>query len=311
MKKMLLAALIIIAASVQAQAPQGIAFQAIARNLNGSPIANRSLQVRFSVLDSAANGTAVYVETHNTTTNTLGLFSLSVGMGTAVTNTFVSINWGKNNKFLKTEIDADGTGTWLDLGTQQMMSVPYALYAGTANNISNGFKHYIGEYYGGGVVFSVWKDITGDEHGLIVALNNIDSSIWSNVDTGLIGTTAQSVNNGKSNTLAIINQTGHITSAAYMCDTSTLNGYTDWYLPAIEELQLLYSNRNILNKVLAAINNADEINSSYFSKAIWSSTEYTATEVLREWAFPVNQAFPYHLRHLKKSFRLVRAIRSF
>jgi hypothetical protein len=270
MKKILLAALIIIAANVQAQAPQGIAFQAIARNLNGSPIANRSLQVRFSVLDSAANVTAVYVETHSTTTNTLGLFSLSVGMGTPVTNTFTGINWGKNNKFLKTEIDADGTGNWLDLGTQQMMSVPYALYAGSVSS-TNINKHFIGENYGGGIIFHLYTDSLGEEHGLIVTPKNAGSAEWSNVDTAAVGINAQSTWDGKTNTQAIILQPGHIYSAAYLCDTLTMNGKTDWYLPAEDELVLLYNNRYLVNKAISKSTNYPQIIGDQYV----SSTELT------------------------------------
>ena len=116
-----------------AQVPQGIPYQAVARNGQGQPLASTNVKVRFSVLDSTATGTAVYVESHSTTTSALGLFTANVGMGTATTGTFSSINWGQNFKFLKVELDTTATGnSYIDLGTQQMMSVPYALYAGRA-----------------------------------------------------------------------------------------------------------------------------------------------------------------------------------
>jgi hypothetical protein len=96
------------------------------------------VKVRFSILDSTATGTAVYVETHNTTTSALGLFTANVGMGTASTGTFSSINWGQNYKFLKVELDTTATGnSYIDLGTQQMMSVPYALYASHSTTTSS------------------------------------------------------------------------------------------------------------------------------------------------------------------------------
>jgi hypothetical protein len=121
---------------INAQVPQGIPYQAVARNGQGQPLANTNVIVRFSILDSTATGTAVYVESHSITTSSLGLFTANVGMGTASTGAFSSINWGQNFKFLKVELDTTATGiSFIDLGTQQMMSVPYALYAGYSNSI--------------------------------------------------------------------------------------------------------------------------------------------------------------------------------
>jgi hypothetical protein len=130
---------------LQAQAPQGIPYQAIARNVSGVAIANTAVKVRFSIRDSIATGPVRYQETHNPTTSALGLFSVNVGMGTVVSGTFSGINWGKNAKFLQVELNTTGGTSYTDLGTTQMMSVPYALYAGQAatslsgNSIGNGF----------------------------------------------------------------------------------------------------------------------------------------------------------------------------
>jgi hypothetical protein len=112
-----------------AQAPQGIPYQAIARNASGVAIANTAVKVRFSIRDSIAIGAIKYQETHNPTTSALGLFSVNVGMGTVVSGTFSGINWGKNAKFLQVELNTTGGTTYTDLGTTQMMSVPYALQA--------------------------------------------------------------------------------------------------------------------------------------------------------------------------------------
>lgn len=128
-----------IALRVFAQVPQGIPYQAAARGANGQPLANKNVNVRFSIIDSVATGTIVYQETHITITNNVGLFSLNLGLGTPVTGTFAGINWGKNFKFMKVELDPSGTGSnYTDLGTQQMMSVPYALYAGNVVQSGNG-----------------------------------------------------------------------------------------------------------------------------------------------------------------------------
>jgi uncharacterized protein (TIGR02145 family) len=115
--------------NTKAQAPQGIPYQAIARNASGVAIANTAVKVRFSIRDSIANGAIKYQETHNPTTSALGLFSVNVGMGMVVNGTFSGINWSKNAKFLQVELNTTGGTTYTDLGTTQMMSVPYALQA--------------------------------------------------------------------------------------------------------------------------------------------------------------------------------------
>ena len=139
MKKVLLffGWMLLIASIAKAQVPQGIPYQAIARNGQGQPLANANVKVRFSILDSTATGTAVYIESHNTTTSALGLFTANVGMGNAITGTFSAINWGQNFKFLKVELDTTATGnSYIDLGTQQMMSVPYAIFSGETQKVT-------------------------------------------------------------------------------------------------------------------------------------------------------------------------------
>jgi uncharacterized protein (TIGR02145 family) len=119
-----------------AQVPQRIPYQAIARNVSGVAIANTVVKVRFSIRDSVATGPVRYQETHTPTTSPLGLFSVNVGAGVVVSGSFSGINWGKNAKFMQVELDPAGGNTFTNLGTTQMMSVPYALNA--ANGVSKG-----------------------------------------------------------------------------------------------------------------------------------------------------------------------------
>lgn len=127
------------------QVPQAINYQAVARTATGLIIPTQNVNVRFSILDGSVNGTLIYQETHATTTNNFGLFTLSIGTGTVVSGTFNTINWGSGSKFLQVEISADGTNNYQVQGTTQLLSVPYALYAqrtnlvaGNAISISNG-----------------------------------------------------------------------------------------------------------------------------------------------------------------------------
>ena len=107
--------------------PLGIPYQAEVRNESGEVLANANVNVRFTLHELAANGTVSYQETHAITTNELGLFAATIGAGTAVQGTFASINWAQTTKFLQVEVDT-GSG-WITMGNQQLMSVPYALYA--------------------------------------------------------------------------------------------------------------------------------------------------------------------------------------
>ncbi len=135
--------------------------------------------------------------------------------------------------------------------------------------------HYIGEQFGGGVVFHLWKDNLGVEHGLVVATTNQSTSqAWSNISTVLIGATAQSSWDGLSNSNAIVAQSGHTGSAAKLCLDLVAGGQSDWYLPAIDELSLLWHNRFNVNKTLSTIGGATVLP---FSANYWSSAEAAAS----------------------------------
>lgn len=113
--------------SAIAQSPQAIPYQAVLRNTDGSVIANQTVTITFTIHNNAVDGTTEYQENHSTTSNALGLINLNVGQGTPSVGTFSAINWGSGTKFLQVAMN-NGNGN-IDLGTQQMLSVPYALYA--------------------------------------------------------------------------------------------------------------------------------------------------------------------------------------
>jgi uncharacterized protein (TIGR02145 family) len=108
------------------QSPATIPYQAVVRNTDGSAMANASLNITLIIHDVTANGSVVYEESHATSSNAQGLISLNVGQGSAVFGTINGVNWSTGNKFLQVLMNA-GNGN-VDLGTQQMMSVPYALH---------------------------------------------------------------------------------------------------------------------------------------------------------------------------------------
>ncbi len=111
------------------QAPNKINFQSVLRNTNGEVVSNSAVSLRISILSGTINGAAVYIETHTKTTDTGGLMSLQIGGGTVLSGVFANINWGSSAHFIKLEADFSGGNSYVLLGTQELMSVPYALYA--------------------------------------------------------------------------------------------------------------------------------------------------------------------------------------
>lgn len=122
--------------SSYAQAPQGIPYQAVARNSSGALLSSTNVSIRFTVRDAVATGVIKYRETHTITTSSQGLFSVNLGEGTPTSGTFSSINWSVNDKFLQVEMDPAGGSSYVDMGTQKLMSVPYALQSNFSNCIS-------------------------------------------------------------------------------------------------------------------------------------------------------------------------------
>jgi uncharacterized protein (TIGR02145 family) len=118
------------------QAPQKINFQSILRNTNGEVVANKAVSLRISILSGSLTGNTVYSETHGKTTDASGLISLQIGNGTVISGIFANIDWGSAAHFIKLEADFSGGSNFVVLGTQELMSVPYALFASKSDTTS-------------------------------------------------------------------------------------------------------------------------------------------------------------------------------
>ena len=90
----------------------------------------------MSILQTSATGDAVYEETHAVTTSTNGLTSFEIGGGTVVSGVFSDITWHADQYYLKVEVDTSGGTAYEDFGTTQLLSVPYALHARTADRLT-------------------------------------------------------------------------------------------------------------------------------------------------------------------------------
>ena len=130
----ILLAFLLCATALFAQAPEKFTYQAVVRNASNSLVANAPVGVRVSILQGSASGNAVYMELHTATTNANGLLTLVIGGGAEQQGTFADIDWANGPFFLKTEIDPNSGANYSITNTQQMLSVPYALYSKEAGN---------------------------------------------------------------------------------------------------------------------------------------------------------------------------------
>ena len=287
--------------------PNAFNYSAVARNAAGQPIATTTIGIQITILKTSPTGASQYSENHFVNTDAFGLFNLVIGAGAVQSGSMATIDWSIDNYYLKVGMDAAGGTNFLIMGTTQLLSVPYAMYAKSAGSVSSGgggFTHYIGEAFGGGVVFHLWKDALGVEHGLIIDKTDLSTAqVWSNIDATLIGPSAQSSWDGLSNSNAIVGQAGHTSSASALCLISTNGAQSDWYLPSVQELNMLWNNYYTVARSLTQISGATQLQPATY----WSSTEgddYSA------WLFTFYDGSAYS-NASKANAPYVRAVRAF
>ncbi|MBL0034168.1 MAG: putative metal-binding motif-containing protein [Flavobacteriales bacterium] len=123
----------LLCSALTAQVPQAFDFQAVARDASGNVLSTQSVGVRLTVRSGAATGPIAYRETHAVVTSSFGLFSVAVGQGNTVQGEFATVAWGSAPHYLQVELDGSGGSTYVDMGTTQLLSVPYALHAGSVD----------------------------------------------------------------------------------------------------------------------------------------------------------------------------------
>ncbi|EFK96717.1 Legionella vir region protein, partial [sediment metagenome] len=111
-----------------------MSYQAVIRNSSNALVVSKVIGMKISILQGSTAGTAVYVETQTPTSNANGLVTLEIGGGTVVSGNLASIDWANGPYFIKTETDPTGGTSYTITGTSQLLSVPYALHAKTAEN---------------------------------------------------------------------------------------------------------------------------------------------------------------------------------
>lgn len=279
-----------------------MSYQAVIRAANNRLLTNHTIGMKISIVQDSVNGATIYSERQTPITNANGLVSLEIGNGLVISGTFAGIKWSGGKYYIKTETDTAGGTSYSISGTSQLLSVPYSYFSNEAGKIENDSIHYVGEFFGGGLVYYIYD---GGLHGLIISLADVHSSCqWSNIFNLLIGSSAQSIWNGLGNTNAIIAQAGFVSGAAKYCHDYNAGGFTDWYLPSIVEVILMFNAQYTIDKILDSDNNPST--KSLSKGNYWSSTEYDASSVDDIIIFMgATQILA------KNTFAFVRAVRSF
>jgi len=126
----------VLASVAQVAPPEGFNYSGVARTDGGLPLASTTIGVQFSILKGSVSGILVYQENHVVDTDDNGVFNLVIGFGAAVSGSMSSIDWPTDNYFIQVGLDANGGTAFQTMGTSQLLSVPYAMFAKNSGNVN-------------------------------------------------------------------------------------------------------------------------------------------------------------------------------
>ena len=209
-----------------AQAPNKFTYQAVVRNTSNQLITNTLVGIRVSILQNSATGSVVYSETQMLSTNANGLVTMNIGEGTVVYGSFNNIDWSAGTFFLKSEIDPTGGSNYTISSTQQLLSVPYALYANEAGN------SFSGNY----------NDLT-NKPTIPAAANNATLTIQRNNST--VGTFTADASSDKTVNISVPTTTSELTNNSGYITADQLNALLNAMNSRMDSLQTVLSAQNV------------------------------------------------------------------
>ena len=297
--------------SAWAQAPEKMSYQAVVKDASSGLVTNQKIGMQMSILQGA-EGTAVYVETHQPTTNSNGLVSISVGTGAPTSGSFRDIDWSKGPYFLQTEIDPAGGTSYTISGKSEIESQPYAFHATTATTAKNGFKAGTTK---GQMMFwdgEAWVKLDPPLSGVDANLSIRDGQLaWTSVEVapkyeiglnndlggyvfyvapdGLRGLVAATKDQSTSdvtwnNAFSLVNNSANHNAVGA--------NFTDWRLPTKDELNMMYTKKDAIG--------------GFASNYYWSSTAYADG-----YAWIQNFNDGYQTYYIDNDPNRVRAVRAF
>ena len=143
MKKLILAMFLVTLAfqNIYSQgSPQGVNYQATVRGSEGQLITNQNVNFKFNIMLDSQTSSPIYSEGHYVPTDDIGQVNLIIGQGSSLLGDFQLIEWGLGDYFIGIELDIDGSG-YIAMGTSQLWSVPYALYAESSGTSQSGSQN--------------------------------------------------------------------------------------------------------------------------------------------------------------------------
>lgn len=295
---------LLISSSLFAQAYDKMSYQAVVRDANGNLLSNQTIGMQVSIM--VGNGTA-YIETHNPTTNTNGLISIEIGGGTLVAGSWSSIYWEYADCYIKTDIDLSGGTNYTIIDTSQLLSVPYSINAQTAETAETAEVALFANHaetagtadialnvieYTGGTGIDITNDVISAFYNSSIALNpDLGGYVFYVTPDGKHGLVAatQDQDNGSSTWFeaqnAISNPANHNTDG---------KKFTDWRLPTLYELELIYNQRNNIG--------------GFATSHYWSSTEDDNTYV---WTMRFSDGLQIQSNKSNVTGKNIRAVRAF
>ena len=228
----------LINSSIFAQAPQKMSYQAIIRNSNDSLLVSTPVGMLISLVQSSPTGIVVYSETQTATTNANGLVSLQIGMGTAVSGTFASIDWAAGPYYVKTETDLSGGTNYTIISSNELLSVPYALFSTNGTPGPQGPQGVAG--------------INGISSGGGTGCYNCPTMISTISESSL-----------------------SLSSTISYCSNLSEGGYTNWRIPTLDEFEFI---RDELNLPVSSIDSwTKDFQIVGNGQAGWTSPIYVST----------------------------------
>ena len=255
-----------------AQAPEKMTFQAVVRDATNNLLNNQNVGMQISILHGSISGNALFVESHTPASNENGLVTIEIGAGIVSQGDFSTIDWSNGPYFIKSETDPTGGTSYSITGTSQLLSVPFALHAKTAESVAEPI-YSIGHWPElGGFVFKISAD---GKHGLVAEL----------VDQGVVSWYgAQDF---------ISNPINHSADGSM---------FFDWRLPTKYELNEMYA-------FSAPIGS---IGTSFGTNTYWSSTLSFANDGATAWRQNFDTGLQYNSTLFTLTdFFFVRAVREF
>jgi hypothetical protein len=199
------------------QAPNAFKYQAVVHDADGNLITNQEVTFELFIRRGGETGSIMFSETHTVTTNEYGLISFNIGEGTVATGSIGAIDWGTDEHYIQMSMDPDGGTNYQILGISKLLSVPYALYANTSEQLREDIRHdYV--YAGGSTLVNNWN-------GTLTAGQSVDLACAYN--SSLLG--VPNISNPDTNEYKLF---------YYLSATVTNNNGTDPYI-TLNDLQLI------------------------------------------------------------------------